>query len=61
MDRNSPRNLGRLALSEAPNGVHRVSANASQTEPAKLIAFFVCDHQGPITVPLPASKQTNQK
>ena len=25
---------------EAPNGVHRVSANASQTEPAKLIAFF---------------------
>jgi quercetin dioxygenase-like cupin family protein len=24
----------------APNGVHGVSANASQTEPAKLIAFF---------------------
>jgi NAD(P)-dependent dehydrogenase (short-subunit alcohol dehydrogenase family) len=27
---------------EAPNGVHRVSTNASQTESAKLIAFFVC-------------------
>jgi quercetin dioxygenase-like cupin family protein len=46
---------------EAPNGVHRVSANASQTEPAKLIAFFVCDHEGPITVAVPASKQTNHK
>ena len=46
---------------EAPNGVHRVSANASQTEPAKLIAFFVCDHEGPITVAIPASKQTNYK
>jgi len=46
---------------EAPNGVHRVSANASQTEPAKLIAFFVCDHEGPITVAIPASKQTNHK
>jgi quercetin dioxygenase-like cupin family protein len=41
---------------EAPNGVHRVSANASQTEPAKLIAFFVCDHEGPLTVAMPASK-----
>jgi quercetin dioxygenase-like cupin family protein len=46
---------------EAPNGVHRVSANASQTEPAKLIAFFVCDHQGPITVPTPASKKADPK
>ena len=48
-------------LYEAPNGVHRVSANASQTEPAKLIAFLVCDHEGPITVANPASKQTNHK
>lgn len=46
---------------EAPNGVHRVSANASQTESAKLIAFFVCDHEGPITVAIPASQQTNHK
>ena len=46
---------------EAPNGAHRVSANASQTEPAKLIAFFVCDQEGPITVAIPASKQANHK
>jgi quercetin dioxygenase-like cupin family protein len=42
---------------EAPNGVHRVSANGSQTEPAKLLAFSVCDHEAPITVAVPASKQ----
>lgn len=46
---------------EAPNGVHGVSANASQFEPAKLIAFFVCDHQGPITVGVPASQKINHK
>jgi quercetin dioxygenase-like cupin family protein len=49
------------AFYETPNGVHRVSANASQTEPAKLIAFFVCDHETPITVAVPASKQTKHK
>jgi len=42
---------------EAPNGVHAVSANASQTEPAKLIAYFVCDHEGPLSVPPPGEKQ----
>ncbi len=36
---------------EAPNGVHQVSANASDKEPAKLIALFICDHEGPLTVP----------
>lgn len=36
---------------EAPNGVHAVSANASQTKPAKLIAFFVCDHTAPLSSP----------
>ena len=36
---------------EAPNGVHQVSANASAKEPAKLIAFFICDHETPLTVP----------
>jgi quercetin dioxygenase-like cupin family protein len=38
---------------EAANGVHVVSANASQTEPAKLIAFFVCDHDAPLSVAAP--------
>jgi|KBSMisStaDraftv2_1062788.scaffolds.fasta_scaffold03025_6 quercetin dioxygenase-like cupin family protein len=35
---------------EPPNGVHQVSANASDKEPAKLIAFFVCDHDTPLTI-----------
>jgi quercetin dioxygenase-like cupin family protein len=35
---------------EAPNGVHQVSANASAKEPAKLIAYFICDHDTPLTV-----------
>jgi quercetin dioxygenase-like cupin family protein len=36
---------------EPPNGVHEVSANASNKEPAKLIAFFVCDHETVLTMP----------
>jgi quercetin dioxygenase-like cupin family protein len=35
---------------EAANGVHAVSGNASATEPAKFVAFFVCDHQTPLSV-----------
>ena len=35
---------------EPPNGIHQVSANASEKEPAKLIAFFICDHDTPLTV-----------
>ena len=41
---------------EAPNGVHEVSANASQTKPAKLIAYFVCDRETPLSVP-PVTRQ----
>lgn len=35
---------------EAPNGVHAVSANASETKPAKFVAYFVCDHEQPLSV-----------
>jgi quercetin dioxygenase-like cupin family protein len=42
---------------EAPNGVHALSANASQTEPAKLIAYFVCDRETPLSVAPPGEKQ----
>jgi quercetin dioxygenase-like cupin family protein len=35
---------------ESPNGVHEVSANASQTEPDKFIAYFVCDRDVPLSV-----------
>jgi quercetin dioxygenase-like cupin family protein len=39
---------------EPPNGVHAVSANASATKPAKLVAYFVCDRDTPLSVDLPA-------
>jgi quercetin dioxygenase-like cupin family protein len=35
---------------EAANGVHAISANASAAEPARLLAFFVCDHEAPLSV-----------
>jgi quercetin dioxygenase-like cupin family protein len=35
---------------EAPNGVHLVSANASATESATLIAFLICDHDTPLSI-----------
>jgi quercetin dioxygenase-like cupin family protein len=37
------------AFYEAPNGIHVVSANASQTDPATFIAYFVCDHDTPLS------------
>ena len=39
---------------EPPNGVHQVSGNASDKEPARLIAYFTCDHETKLTVPPPA-------
>src|ERR1700722_10139908 len=38
---------------EAPNGVHAVSANASKTERARFLAYFTCDRETPLTVPVP--------
>jgi quercetin dioxygenase-like cupin family protein len=38
---------------EAPNGVHMVSANASTKEPAIFLAYFICDHSGPLSVKVP--------
>ncbi len=40
---------------EAPNGVHLVSANASATEPAKLVAYLICDHDTSLSVDVPES------
>ena len=36
---------------EAANGVHLISANASNTEPAKFVAYFLCDHETELSVP----------
>ena len=38
---------------EAPNGVHLVSANASATQPAKFLAYLLCDHDAPLSVDVP--------
>jgi len=35
---------------EPANGVHLISANASSTEPAKVIAYFLCDHETELSV-----------
>jgi quercetin dioxygenase-like cupin family protein len=46
---------------EAPNGVHLLSANASQSLPARFLATFVCDHQAPLSSPAPASMEGPQR
>lgn len=42
---------------EAPNGIHQVSANASRTKAAKLLAIFVCDHAAPLSAPAEPSRK----
>jgi quercetin dioxygenase-like cupin family protein len=44
---------------EAPNGTHFVSTNASTIEPAKLLAYLICDRNAPLSVDL--SQTTKQK
>jgi quercetin dioxygenase-like cupin family protein len=46
---------------EAPNGVHQVSANASDKLPVKFLAYFVCDRDTPLTVPAPKTKAEGGK
>jgi quercetin dioxygenase-like cupin family protein len=46
---------------ESPNGVHAISANASQTKPAKFLAYFVCDHVGPLSTDLPKTRKSGGK
>ncbi len=41
------------SFSELPGEVHQVSANASETQPAKLLAVFVVDtNEAELTIPL---------
>jgi quercetin dioxygenase-like cupin family protein len=44
------------AFYEPPRGVHLISANASQTEPAKLVAIFLCDHDAELSMPVKDDK-----
>jgi quercetin dioxygenase-like cupin family protein len=36
---------------EGPNDIHLVSRNASKTQPAKFVVFFVKDKGAPVLVP----------
>lgn len=36
---------------ESPSDVHAVSENVSKDQPARFLAFFVCDREIPLTVP----------
>jgi quercetin dioxygenase-like cupin family protein len=40
---------------EAANGAHVVSANASRDKPVRFLAYFTCDRDTPLMVPLPDS------
>ena len=37
---------------EAPNGVHVVSANASAKDSVRFLAYFTCDRETPLSVPV---------
>jgi quercetin dioxygenase-like cupin family protein len=38
---------------EAPNGIHLVSENVSAKEPATFLAYFICDHDAPLSAKVP--------
>jgi quercetin dioxygenase-like cupin family protein len=46
---------------EPPGGVHMVSHNESKTEPAKFLAYFICDNDRPLSTPLSAGKPEGGK
>ncbi len=37
---------------EAPNGVHLVSANASDRDSVRFLAYFTCDRKTPLSMPV---------
>jgi quercetin dioxygenase-like cupin family protein len=41
---------------EEPNGIHLISANASDTEPVRFLATFTCDQEAPLSVAVPESQ-----
>jgi quercetin dioxygenase-like cupin family protein len=43
---------------EPANAVHLISANASLTEPVKFLAYFTCDHDAHLSVPVSDSRAT---
>ncbi len=41
---------------EGSDAVHMISANASDKVRAKFIAYFICDHDAPLSQPVPADE-----
>ena len=37
---------------ESPSDLHVVSANAGRDDRARFLAYFVCDHETPLSVPV---------
>jgi len=46
---------------EAPNRVHLIAANASAKTPVKFLAYFVCDHDTPLSVAPSATSASGDK
>src|SRR6267154_1189004 len=46
---------------EAPNGVHLISANASDKEPVRFLASFTCDRETPLSVAVPETGSAAEK
>jgi len=47
---------------EGPGDIHRTSANASTTEPARFLAYFMCDREvTQLSVPTPAPKDDGRR
>ncbi len=38
---------------EPSNGIHLISANASDKEPVRFVAYFTCDQEAPLSVDIP--------
>ena len=47
---------------EGPGDIHRTSANASATEPARFLAYFMCDREvTQLSVPTPSPKDEGRR
>lgn len=46
---------------EAPNQLHAVSANASATQPADFLAYFVCDSEAPLSTDAAMQKKEESR
>lgn len=46
---------------EAPDGVHLVSANASDRESARFVAFFTCDRDAPLSAVVPEAQPVEKE